>query len=82
MGKATPSVDPDRLIDEKTVFLHLLVEGRTIDVEDSRGLLAIPVEGLKGLDDDAFLGFLESLLECRMPIGRCGRAECPADPRV
>ena len=63
---ATParrSVDPDRLVDQQAVLLHLLVERGAVDVEDPGGLLAVPVEGLEGLDDDPLLGLLEGFLE-------------------
>src|SRR4051794_13943541 len=57
------SVDPDRPVHQESVLLHLLVQGRAVDVEHPGGLLAIPVQGLKGLDDDPLLGLLERLLE-------------------
>ena len=63
------SIHPDRLIDEQPVLLHLLVERRAVDVEDAGGFLAVPVQGLKRLDDDPLFGFLERFLQGRMFIG-------------
>ena len=57
------SIGPDRLIDQEVILLHFLVERGAVDVEHPRRLLAVPVEGLKGLDDDPFLRFFQGFLQ-------------------
>ena len=57
------SVNSHRLINQEVVLLHFFVQCRAIDVQHAGRFLTVPVEGLKGLDDDAFLGFLEGFLQ-------------------